>query len=305
MAAKEVAVGKRLKISQAQQTMLLAVLGAGIVLGIAVATTLRFINQISFNVKVLAEEEKSIRAYSTAIRNVGVCKKPKNGEVYSGAELEACNPDTVKLSEIPGTLRSVILNNLAANKSLNSVTMEDKKECINEKTQKNYTYEELNQKYAEAQNEDEMVKAGLLLKSCSALRLIPDALPAFKNESALMASLNKIFNISNWEPENLTPTGGMDNEIDAKNTDPERLMKMTLNLAVTAGSETTLKVLGNIERSVREFSIQQAKIEWEDNGALVLRAEANAYYVEPSNLIESTKTMTVKQEKDKKVKTKK
>ena len=41
--AKEIAIGKRAKISEAQQYMLLAVAGAAIVLGIGIAVTLNLI----------------------------------------------------------------------------------------------------------------------------------------------------------------------------------------------------------------------------------------------------------------------
>ena len=51
--AKEIAIGKRAKISQAQQNMLLAVLGASVVLGAAISLILHFIQQISFNTEVI------------------------------------------------------------------------------------------------------------------------------------------------------------------------------------------------------------------------------------------------------------
>ena len=50
--AKEVAVGKRAKISEAQQYMILSVLVASIILGVALSLTFHFIQQISFNAKI-------------------------------------------------------------------------------------------------------------------------------------------------------------------------------------------------------------------------------------------------------------
>ena len=58
--AKEVAISKKLKISQAQQYMLLAVFGASIFLGVAISLVSTFIHQISFNTKVIMAEEESI-----------------------------------------------------------------------------------------------------------------------------------------------------------------------------------------------------------------------------------------------------
>ena len=57
--------------------MILSVLGAAIVLGAAVSLTLHFINKISFNAEVIAAEDKSITAYSNAIKTTGVCRSPK------------------------------------------------------------------------------------------------------------------------------------------------------------------------------------------------------------------------------------
>ena len=51
--AKEVAIGKRLKISEAQQYIILSVLGASIFLGVAIALVMHFIKQISFNTDVI------------------------------------------------------------------------------------------------------------------------------------------------------------------------------------------------------------------------------------------------------------
>ena len=56
--SKEIAIGKRATISEAQQTILLAVLGASVLLGVAISLTLHFISQITFNAKVIAAEEK-------------------------------------------------------------------------------------------------------------------------------------------------------------------------------------------------------------------------------------------------------
>ena len=195
MAAKEIALGKRAKISQAQQYMLLAVLGASVVLGVTLALMVHFIQQIFFNKRIIMAEEQSIVSYTNAIKTTGICRSP-SGDTYSSEELAKCNPDSIELSQIPNTLRSNILDKLAANTDLNSVPKETNSTCINPDTDKNYTYEELDQLYNEAASSDnssELDSASQLIKSCSALRIIPDALPAFKNEEALLASLNKIF----------------------------------------------------------------------------------------------------------------
>ena len=140
--AKEIAIGKRAKISEAQQYMLFSVLGASIILGVAVSMVLHFVKVISFNTEVIMAEDQAIDAYSDVIKNVGVCKSPR-GRAYTNDELEKCNPNAIDVSEVPDTLRANILNKLAANEALNSVPKDSGSSCINSKTKKNYTYEEI------------------------------------------------------------------------------------------------------------------------------------------------------------------
>jgi hypothetical protein len=283
--AKEVAISKRLKISEARQYMILSVLGASIFLGAAISLMSHFIQQISFNAKVIIAEDQSIVSYSNIIKSTGVCQSPK-GDVYSDEELTKCDPDSIEVSQIPNTLRANILENLAANEALNSVQKEDDSSCLNLSTGKNYTYKELNELYSDARGASELQDAAALIKSCSALRIIPDALPSFGNEEALLTSLNKLFAISGWEPESLSPSESVEASDLAEN-----LNKISVNLSIESNSGTTLKVLNNIERSIREFDIERATIEWSGDNNLTLQAQASAYYMDESSITESTKTI--------------
>ena len=284
--AKEIAIGKRAKISKAQQNMLIAVLGAAVFLGAAISLTSHFIQQISFNTKVIMAEDESIVAYSDTIKSAGICQSP-SGAVYSDSELEKCDPDSVEVSQVPGTLRANVLEGLAANKALNSVPKEDGNNCINPSTDKKYTYKELSKMYTEARGASELQAASSLIKSCSALRVIPDALPAFKNEEALLASLNKLFIASDWEPESISPGGASESPLLNANVNA-----LSVSLRVESNSSTAMRVLSNIERSIREFDIKQATIEWGGNDNLILRAQAYAYYMDQSKINEKTVTIT-------------
>ncbi|MBQ3470697.1 hypothetical protein IJH23_03280 [Candidatus Saccharibacteria bacterium] len=289
--AKEVAVEKRAKISEAQQIMILAVLGASIFLGAALSFGMHMIKQISFNAKVISAEDQSIVAYSNAIKQTGICKSPK-GEVYSDEELKNCNPDEIDVDDIPGTLRANILEDVASNSALSSVSTINARSCVNQATGKDYTYEELNKRYDDAKSSEERRTASSLIKSCSALRVIPDALPAFKNEEALLASLNKIFNISNWQPDSLSPSGSTSSASFGTG-----MNALSVRLSVeNAGSETTLRILNNIEHSIREFNIDRATIEW-SSGGLNLQAQATAYYMDESTLNEITTTIKAEEGK--------
>lgn len=287
--AKEIAVGKRLAISEAQQYILLSVLGASILLGVAISLISHFINQISFNAEVISAEEAAIVDYSNVIKNTGVCLSPKDN-VYSKEELDKCDPESITVSEIPNTLRANILKNMAGNKALNSVPNDSNPDCQNPDTGRQYTYEELDAIYSEAENSkngDQLSRASQLIKSCSALRVIPDALPAFKNEEALLASLNKLFIVSNWTPESISPSGAS----SASELAPS-LNTLSVNLSVEANSSTTMNVLHNIERSIREFNIERATIEWGSDNTLQLEAQATAYYMDEIGITETTTTIS-------------
>ena len=289
--AKEIAIGKRAKISKAQQHMILAVLGASIVLGSAISLTVNFVKHIVFNAKVIAAEEASIASYTSVIKNTGVCLKPK-GNTYSKEELVKCNPDEIEAEQVPDTLRANVLINLASNQALNSVPKEDNSICRNPKTSKQYTFAELNEMRKEAKSTEELNAASQLIKSCSALRIVPDALPAYYNEEALLASLNKLFNASNWTPESISPSGTAGTPDSDSNLD-----SISVNLAVEAGTGTTTTVLSNIERSIREFNIEAATIEWKSNDTLSLQARANAYYTSPSSILEKDTTIKLEDKK--------
>lgn len=288
MATKAALSEKHLKISDAQKYMLLAVLGASLVLGATIALLVHFLRQISFNSDVIAKEDAAIVNYSNAIKTTGICTAPK-GNTYSNEELDKCNPSSINIDDIKGTLRSNILNDLASNAALNSVPKEPSSICINDQTNRNYTFKELQQIYQDAEdseNQERISSATTLMKSCSALRVIPDALPAYKNEEALLASLNKLFIESDWQPESLSPGG------DAVTTGLAKgLNALSVRLGIEANSATTMRVLLNIERSIREFNIETATIEWSGADTLSLQANATAYYMDSSSIVEKTETI--------------
>ena len=292
--AKEVAISKRIKIDSAQRTMLAGVFIASLMLGAAIVLIIYFARYIAFNAKVIGAKNDSIAAYSAAIEDSGACKKPR-GKVYTNDELKQCSPNDIDADEVAGTLRYNVLNNMAANPDLESVARDSISVCKNTETGDKYTYAELNKLYDEAGNDEERSYYLGMLKLCTALRVVPDALPTAKNDEALLASLNKIFIISNWEPESLSPSSG------DTSADVPGLKSMPVSLSVDAGTDVTLRVLNNIEKSIREFAITSASIEWsgELNGAdqLQLSARATAYYTDPVDFTEMDTTVYATKQK--------
>lgn len=280
--AKGVAVGKRLKIDKAQQNMLGAVAGAAIALGACLVLGVYFAKYIRFNAAVISAKDDAIQGYSDAIKNIGVCKKPR-GKVYSNSELKNCEPDEIKVGDVPDTLRYNVMVEMAQNEDLDSVGRTGLSICVDAETGERYSYDELYEHYEYATNDKTKAMYLEIFGMCSALRTIPDALPSAKNELALMASLDQIFKISGWEPESLSPGGDEESTI-------EGLGAIGVNLSIQSDAVTTARVLRNIEKSIREFNINTVSVEW-SSGQLDFNANATAYYTEVAGLDEGLVTV--------------
>lgn len=277
--------GKRAKISKAQEYMAAAVFGAAIFLGAAIAVVNSSINKIAFSASIIGVQDQSIATFSDTIKNIGICRKPA-GSVYTDDELKRCTPNSITTAEVSGTLRSNILENMAANTILESVPNKSNASCLNSKTGKNYTYEEMENLYNDAKKDEDRISATNLIKSCSALRVIPDALPAFKNEEALLASVDQIFRDSGTVPESLSPSDETDGASFGTN-----LYTISVRLAIESDTRTVYTLLDNVERSIRNFNIDRATIEWSSNNTIDLQAQATAYYMTPTTLVFSDRVI--------------
>lgn len=276
------AISKRLKISKAQQTMFLAVAATSVMVGIAAVFIIYFSKYISLNSKVIDAKDSSILTYSMAVKESGACRAPKNGKTYTVDELKKCSPNDINAEDVEGTLRHNILIKMASNEALESIARTGLSVCTKSSGLK-YSYDELLKLYQDAESDDKRSYYMNAIKICSALRVVPDALPVSKNEEALLASLNQIFLLSGWLPQSLSPSSA------SASQDENGLNIIPVSLIVEAGDSKTLEVLSNINKSIREFSVTTATIEWASGGQLNVKANANAYYVSP---VETSESMT-------------
>jgi len=127
-----------------------------------------------------------------------------------------------------------------------------------------------------------------LSRICSALRVIPDALPATQNPEAVYASLNKLFLETKdesgkpVEPESITP-GNIGDMYGIELAEGLNLVPVALlieNTAITARA-----VLDTIERSIRNYDVMSATIAWRSSSVgmtmadmIELRGNVVAYY---------------------------
>ena len=290
----EKSFGKRFRINKLQQQMMLATLGASLLLGVSIVVSVHLIKYMDFNVKVIKKRDEAIANYNMAIKNVGICKDTDKDGKFSDKELKSCNPQTIDVSSMPGTLRYNVMVGMATNTNLESVARGSQKNCYGSDGKRI----DFTAAYSKATNDDERSYDLKMIKMCSALRVVPDALPAQKNDEALLASLNQIFLLSGFEPEQLSPgTNYKQSRVTGVSTIPVSLM-------VKRSEAETMAIISNIEKSIRAFSLSSAQIKWgsnlgNGNMKLELLAQGAAFYSAESTVQEKTEIVRAKEEKAK------
>lgn len=102
-----------------------------------------------------------------------------------------------------------------------------------------------------------------LARTCTALRVIPDALPSKLNKEATLASMNQLLNWSNNGSgiESISSGEASGGSIgDGLTVDP-----IGASISLNDSSNNIKKSLDLIERSIRNFDIASASIAWVDN----------------------------------------
>ena len=280
---KKPAVTKRLKISKAQQHTLLEVLGASLILGAAAVLSVFCVKYINLNIKVISAKNEAIEKYRSSLYNIGVCADTNNDGKLSNSEIEKCNPNNVSINEVPGSLRDNIVNKLSNNPSLESIARDNNLSYCFDSDGKKIDF---TKKLSEAKSEEQESLYLEQLASCSALRAIPDAIPSNRNEEAILSSLNQLFIVSNWDPESIAPSTVDPADIAKYNSNS--LAFVPVSFEIKANTDTVFRVISNIERSIREFDIHTATVEWSgDEGGsdnITFSALATTFYTQDMQL---------------------
>ena len=269
----ELILTKRVRMNKIRQQITLIVLAASVCFGICMVLSIYFIKYMSFNSKVIASRDTSINNYYQTIKNVGICEDADKDGKYNDKELAKCDPNKVDISKLSNTLRYNALVTMANNTNLESIARDGQKGCFDEHKNR-IDYSKL---YLNSKNDNEKAYNLKMIKMCSALRVIPDALPAQKNDEALLASINQIFLLSGFEPEQLSPGNSY------KNSGIPGVSTIPVSISVKKDEKDTMKVLSNLEKSIRSFNIESAQIKWSSNlstesSKLELTAQGAAYY---------------------------
>ena len=175
--------------------------------------------------------------------------------------------------------------NLVSNENLESVARSRDEECLSKSAQ-----EIDNESYKNASIE--------VARTCSALRMIPDALPSSKNVEATMASMNQLLYWSNkrqgvnFESLSSSDGGSAGSQITSS------VHVSTVRLSLKDDAEKIHGALAEIENSVRNFDISSANISWKgasiSSGKLEFNATYSAYYSDTVYPVVYTRTVCAK-----------
>ena len=259
--------GKRLKIDKAQQMTMLEVLVAGVLVGVSVVLSIWLIKYISFNATVIGEKSVAIKEYDESIKNVSVL----NENVTA----------------------------MMSNKDLESVARDALDGCY-EIVDGERVKIDFDEKRDEANTAQEKEMYMGMAQTCSALRVIPDALPYKENIEGALSSLNQLYIIAGVVPDTLAPGESANTTTDDGASESESgLQTLTLRTSMESDDEQTFGVLNALERSIREFDVTKLTLEWSGDSSLAVSASIDTYYNGELKAKEKTKTVTAKQGKGK------
>ena len=281
------------KISKAQKATLEIIGATAVVLGVGLVLVINFNKYISFNQKVIEKQNDAIAGYSESIKKSGACLAPKdkNG-IYSEDELKKCTPDNIEPKDVVGSLRFNIMNNVLSDISLESVARTSLPVCINGDTDEPYTSEEIAREISDAKEKgsSEDVRRFVSIRElCTALRVIPDAIPVNKNIEASLASLNEIFLVSDWSPGALAP---VENSTDS-GIEGLYVVPIGFSMPEDATMNEIDSFFSNLGKSIRYFNITSLRISEKKNSETIgnISVSAGTYYSGEVEFYETTNTI--------------
>lgn len=164
------------------------------------------------------------------------------------------------------------VSNLVSNENLESVARYRANECYGNSTR-------------EIDNEEYRDQAIELARTCSALRVIPDALPSSNNMEATLSSMNQLLYWSNNKNGVIFESLSSDYGGDAGSEVTESVHVVSVNVEMQDTADNIHGALAEIENSVRNFDISSANISWNGrslaSGELKFSAIYSAYYSDP------------------------
>lgn len=135
-----------------------------------------------------------------------------------------------------------------------------------------------------------------LARTCSALRVIPDALPALYNEDSSRASMVELLKRSN-NGEGVASEQVTGEKTKIKIKDLTNLGGVSTTIRLNDEASKVNNALTTIEDSIRNYDIKNATISWSDNN-IELRAVFTGYYSSSASVETKTKIICADDDND-------
>ncbi len=258
---KGVALAKWMKIDKAQRNMLVAVCCASIVLGVTIVGVVYFIKVIGFNATLLDEKGKIAKDYKT----------------------------------IQGNLRTLSssVDELTTNENLEVVARTRSSSCPNEDDEVVAEDSEENAEDTEKEETKADTQSVEVRRTCTSLRVIPDALPSKSNQEATLASMNQLLIWSDPSLQIETIGSGSSSSSYYEGENDGSLKSLDASIMLSDSSGKIYRALDVVERSIRNFDITSATISFSDDdrnsGSIDLNATYKAYYADARKINTSSK----------------
>ena len=118
------------------------------------------------------------------------------------------------------------------------------------------------------------------MRICSALRVVPDAMPSRANATALMASLKELA----MYPGVTLETDNVSGNNARASSGAKGVGVITSSYSVVGAPNSIRGLLSQFERSIRPFDTVTATIDWRVGGNIALSVHSNSFYVTSSKM---------------------
>ena len=263
---------KRVKIDKAQRNMFIAVCLASIIVGVTIVASIWFVRKIRFNNKFAKQQEYVIDDLKKSQANldalaVSVEELTSNEALEVVAQSKESKSQNQKLRELCASL------------------LDEEKADAKDSSSSNSSSKSNNSNSSSSEEDEEDANNSYeLAKTCSALRVIPDALPSGKNEVATLGSLDflisDLVNVEALSGDN----GSRYSSYSKKSTRSvtKSVNSINANVSMSDSAARINAALNGIENSIRNYDIRSAKLSWTDDtrsgDSIDFSATFSAYY---------------------------
>ena len=253
---KGVAFAKRAKISKAQQSMLIAIGLASVVLGVTLVGVIYLVKVIRFNMDIISEKDESIKGFSRVQTNLKtIASKVGDLAVSESLEVMARNRDGENCKNFKEDGFEYSLSNISMART-----------CSGLRVIPDSLPSSLNQEATVSSLNWLMNKSGVGIEAIS--------FDAYSD-----------YNVNGNSSNNTASNDSSASEQASATTITAKVAQV--NISVEDTSQKVKKMLDDIENSIRNYDVYTITIEWADsdlNSSITLNGAYVAYFSEPQTV---------------------